>query len=71
MAEQALFQPFNRNQQRENLESTKETGLLISLIPSLQEDFYVDSLTTGASKETLSKLLLRNPGIKMKRLLLK
>ena len=64
MAEQALFQPFNRNQQRENLESTKETGLLISLIPSLQEDFYVDSLTTGASKETLSKLLLRNPGIK-------
>ena len=51
MAEQALFQPFNRNQQRENLESTKETGLLISLIPSLQEDFYVDSLTTGASKE--------------------
>ena len=39
MAEQALFQPFNRNQQRENLESTKETGLLISLIPSLQEDF--------------------------------
>ena len=64
MAEQALFQPFKRNQQRENLESTKETGLLISLIPSLQEDFYVDSLTTGASKETLSKLLLRNPGIK-------
>ena len=64
MAEQALFQPFNRNQQRENLENTKETGLLISLIPSLQEDFYVDSLTTGASKETLSKLLLRNPGIK-------
>lgn len=64
MAEQALFQPFNRNQQRENLESTKETGLLIILIPSLQEDFYVDSLTTGASKETLSKLLLRNPGIK-------
>ena len=64
MAEQALFQPFNRNQQRENLESTKETGLLISLIPSLHEDFYVDSLTTGASKETLSKLLLRNPGIK-------
>lgn len=57
MAEQALFQPFNRNQQRENLENTKETGLLISLIPSLQEDFYVDSLTTGASKETLSKLL--------------
>ena len=41
MAEQALFQPFNRNQQRENLENTKETGLLISLIPSLQEDFYV------------------------------
>lgn len=63
MAEQALFQPFNRNQQRENLESTKETGLLISLIPSLQEDFYVDSLTTGASKET--------PESKMKRLLLK
>ena len=51
MAEQALFQPFNRNQQRENLESTKETGLLISLIPSLQEDFYVDSLTTGASSD--------------------
>ena len=64
MTEQALFQPFNQNQQRENLENTKETGLLISLIPSLQEDFYVDSLTTGASKETLSKLLLRNPGIK-------
>ena len=63
MTEQALFQLFNHNQQKENLENTKETGLLISLIPSLQEDFYVDSLTTGASKETLSKLLLRNPVI--------
>lgn len=50
MAEQALFQPFNRNQQRENLESTKETGLLISLIPSLQEDFYVDSLTNRSKQ---------------------
>ena len=64
MAEQALFQQFNRNQQRENLENAKETGLLIGLIPSLQENLYVDSLTTGASKETLSKLLLKSPRIK-------
>ena len=51
MAEQALFQPFNRNQQRENLESTKETGLLISLIPSLQEDFYVRRQPDNRSKQ--------------------
>lgn len=64
MTEQALFQQFNRNQQRESLDKAKETGLFISLIPSLQEHFYVDSLTTGANQETLSKLLQRSPRIK-------
>ena len=39
MTEQALFQQFNRNQQRESLDKAKETGLFISLIPSLQEHF--------------------------------
>lgn len=64
MTSDKILQQFNQNPFKQNLDHSKEVGLLVGLMSGIQNNFYVDSLETGVDKQHLEQLLIEHPRIK-------